>query len=321
MSDKSLIADIGGTNARFALLDEYGVVSCEHIFKSEYFLKTPSKCVDEYFEIVNEKKSKVAVFAVAGPVFDGKIENIDLDFKYDIKELGVKLGFQKFNLVNDFVAQSLCVPSLKEGDFIKIGGGEKRSGGSIAVMGPGTGLGAGILVQLKDGSYTAVASEGGHQCAPLIKDDFIREVTLNVLSEKQYLCSEDLVSGRGLPNIFKAVKKINGRDYVKISNHEITNLALSGDEDAVKTFDTLFSLFGMVAGNFAISIGAVGGFYIAGGILAIPDITKMFMKSNFRKYFEDKGFASNFAKNMPTYLITYKNPAFLGLSYLVKQEL
>jgi len=326
--NKAVIADIGGTNARFAVVDAAGVINKETVVDSSGFFIDPIKAVRGYLRDVGEESVKVGVLAVAGPVVEGRLENKDMNFSCSIRELGDSLAMDRFDIINDFLAQALSVPYLKDDDYIKISErGKKRDNSPMAVIGPGTGLGAGILVPLQDGSYQAIATEGGHVSAPFAVDDRVRPIIENVyeiMTEKgeNYISAEDLISGRGLPNVYAAVKKSRKEDFNIIpKNSEITRLMVAGDAAAVETFNVFFYLLGVVAGNYAISCGAVGGVYLAGGMLLVPDIYHAFLKSEFREAFEDKGAASVFASSIPTFLITHKHPAFLGLSLLAKNKL
>ena len=326
--NKAVIADIGGTNARFAIVDAEGRIAKETLTESSGFFIDPVKVVRDYLRNVDEHDIKVGILAIAGPVFDGRIENKDMNFSCSIKELGLSLAMDSFDIINDFAAQALSVPYLTDNDCVRISNrGEKRINSPMAVIGPGTGLGAGILVPLSDGTYQAIATEGGHVNAPFPFDNYTRTIIENVYEiiksrGKNYISAEDLISGRGLPNIYAAVKKIRNEKCGSIpSNPDITRLMVAGDAAAVETFKAFFNLLGAVAGNYAISCGAVGGVYLAGGMLLVPDIYKAFLKSGFRTEFENKGAASIFAADIPTFLITHKNPAFLGLSALAKKQL
>ena len=326
--NKAVIADIGGTNARFAVVDPKGKIGKETVMDSSSFFTDPVTTVRGYLRDVGENGIKVGILAVAGPVVDGRIENRDMDFSCSIKDLGDSLAMDRFDIINDFSAQALSVPYLTEDDYIKISTrGKKRINSPVAVIGPGTGLGAGILVPLPDGTYKAVATEGGHVSAPFPADNRVRSIVENVheiILKKggDYISAEDLISGRGLPNVYVAVKQIrNEKCDLPPKNQDITRLMGAGDAAAVETFNIFFYLLGIVAGNYAISSGAVGGVSLAGGMLLVPDIYNAFIKSDFRKAFEDKGSASVFAANIPTFLITHKHPAFLGLSGLAKNEL
>src|SRR3989339_895009 len=160
-----LIADIGGTNARFALADDKGYYE-EKILKCREF-HGPQEAVEAYFAAVKLKEPvRFGAFAIAGPVHGDVFAATNMPWNFSIRDLRDTLGFEHLYLYNDFEAVAMCVPHLKEGDIRQVGGGQAKARKPVGVIGPGTGLGTVCLFH--DGNrYCVVPGEGGHVTAPV----------------------------------------------------------------------------------------------------------------------------------------------------------
>lgn len=306
----SLIADIGATNARFALADEKGF----------YDAKTLA-CVD-YPSIIDAVKAytgsmatkpKRAAFAIAGPVGGDHFKMLNHNWEFSIAQTQNDLALDEFLLMNDFKAIALGVPHLKAEEIKKIGGGEVQQHAPIGIIGPGTGLGVASLVWA-EGKYHAVPGEGGHvTMAARTQREFDLIRTLRY--KYRHVSAERVCSGKGLVNLYNAIRILDGHeDMPDRTAEEISQNALDKScKICEEALDKMMGFLGCVSGDLAVTLGAAGGIYIAGGIPA--KLGDYFFTSRFRTMFESKGRYEEYLKPIPTFLITHPNVAFLGLQH------
>lgn len=322
MSENSmgLIADIGGTNARFALCSESGEVSNPATLRCRDY-DSPASAIKGYLEKIKcEKRIAAAALAVACPVLDDVVSLTNCDWSFSIKGLKSALNLDSLTVVNDFVAQARAVPLLTDGQRVKVGGGEPASGFPIVVVGPGTGLGVSILVPEDNGGWKALASEGGHATMPAPYPEEERVIAA-LRQEYGHVSAERVVSGMGLSNLYRTLLALRGEKPEELTPAEISRLALCGDAICRESVQMMFGLLGTLAGNLALTAGALGGVYVAGGIIPRDGLLDMFKESSFRVRFEAKGRFASYLSRIPTYVVTEKYPAFLGLSGIVKKNL
>ena len=313
----ALVGDIGGTNARFALADLSG--ESPHISDIREY---PSKnyasggaAVGAYLKDVGAVPD-IAAIAVAGPITHGAVHFTNLGWTFSETEL-LGLGFKQAHLLNDFEALALATQHLQAKDLRLLG--ETREGepnATVAVIGPGTGFGASALVRHK-GLAIALAAEGGH--ASFAPSDEIEREILRVLSRKyqQQVSIERVLSGPGLQNLHAALNEIEGVSDDPCVPAEITAQALRGEKAHARTLERFCLILGSVAGDFALTYGARGGLFIAGGIC--PSILPILEKSDFRKRFEAKGRFKSYLAAIPTHVILHSHAAFLGAGDLARQ--
>ncbi|MEW5728742.1 MAG: glucokinase, partial [Pseudomonadota bacterium] len=256
-----------------------------------------------------------AAFAVASPITGDRVDLTNSAWDFSIDGVRRDLGLDLFEVVNDFTAVALSVRHLGDGDLIKLGGGEPAPRAPIAVLGPGTGLGVSALVPTASGRWEALATEGGHVTMAAADD---REAALLSYLRGRFghVSAERVLSGPGLVNLYEAMAAGAGRPAAYTAPDAITQRALDGTcplcRDALATF---FAMLGTVAGNLALSLGARGGVYVAGGIL--PRMRQAFLSSAFRGRFEDKGRFRDYLAPIPAWLVIHPQPAFAGLAGLV----
>ena len=313
----ALVGDIGGTNARFALADLSGEVP-----RISDIREYPSKdyasggdAVSAYLKDVGAMPD-IAAIAVAGPITHGAVHFTNLGWTFSETEL-LRLGFAQAHLLNDFEALALATQHLEPKDLKLLG--ETREGepnATVAVIGPGTGFGASALVRHK-GLAIALAAEGGH--ASFAPSDEIEREILRVLSRKyqQQVSIERVLSGPGLQNLHAALNEIEGVSDDPCVPAEITARALRGEKAHARTLDRFCLILGSVAGDFALTYGARGGLFLAGGIC--PSILAVLEKSDFRKRFEAKGRFKSYLAAIPTHVILHSHAAFLGAGDLAHQ--
>jgi glucokinase len=313
-SSLGLIADIGATNARFALADENGFYE-QKVLPCEGY---PSivEAAETYLEGLKGKRPSNAAFAIAGPVSGDWFEMTNHLWHFSISETQKALGLDGFVLMNDFKAIALGIPHITGDDKKQVGGDQKANPhGTIGVIGPGTGLGVASLFW--DGQqYRANPGEGGHiTMAAKTQREFDLFRTLRY--KYRHVSAERVCSGKGLVNIYNAIKILDGHEELPDRTPEqIAECAINKTCPACEeALDKMIAFLGMVAGDLAMTLGAHGGVYIAGGIPA--KLGEYFFNSRFRSEFEAKGRYEDYLKPIPTWLITHPFIAFVGLQKFI----
>ncbi len=307
----TLLADIGGTNARFALGEKDGTI---HAIKSlvcrDY--ASPADAAQNYLDALPlAARPKRAAFALASPVSGDDVDMTNHPWAFSIEKTRMELGLDRLEALNDFTAVALCIPHLTGRDVLQIGRGEAVANAPIAVLGPGTGLGVSALIPA-GGDWFPLASEGGHatMAAVTAREQKILETLRDTFG---HVSGERVLSGPGLVNLHDAISHLNGSGPpAPATPAEIADRALCATCPVCKeTLDVFFEMLGTTASNLALSLGARGGVFIAGGI--VPKLADAFSNSGFRRRFEDKGRFKDYLSAIPTFVITHEFPAFLGL--------
>jgi len=311
-----LIGDIGGTNARFALAraDECAFEGELTLACADY--ETAEDAIADYLDRVGADQPPVICLAVAGPVIDQSVRFTNNDWSIEARELSERFPAAHVRLLNDFEAIAYSLPLIEEGDLVTVGLEPQRLQGrdsfTVAVLGPGTGLGvAGLLG--RNGHHYAVVSEGGHVgFAPENQMQF--EVLRQLRERFERVSDERLLCGPGLENIYWAIRRIHGERGGRVAAQEIFRRAADqSDICASEALNLFYEALGQAAGNVALSMGAHDGIYLGGGILKrYPDLLKT---SAFRSGFENKGRYRSLMETIPTLLITHPQPGLLGASY------
>lgn len=303
-----LVGDVGGTHARFAIVD----VSPEP-WRIESRLS-----LDEAFPSFADAmragikglgtKPDAVSIAVAGPVTDGTVSFTNRGWSASEEDLRA-LGFKHWLLINDFAALAFATQDLSARDLRTIG--PQLAGLAdqpISIVGAGTGFGVSCLARYR-GRAVPVSSEGGHMgFAP--SDE--REIEIARLLARKFgrVSVERILSGPGIENLFEALGEIAGMKTERLDASEIQSLAERGDKLAGESIAMFCSIFGAAAGDIALAFGARGGVFLAGGVS--QKLVKQLERSDFRKRFEDKGRLSHYVKPIPTRLILSEDAAFLG---------
>lgn len=310
----ALIADIGGTHVRFALVSP-GQPPAETMVMRCADYAGPAEAARAYLGAVAPAAlPRRAAFAVASPVLGDKVDLTNSAWSFSIEGVRAAMGLERFDVVNDFTAVALSVRHMGEGDLMKLGGGPAAAGAPIAVLGPGTGLGVSGLVASPSGEWVALAAEGGHATMPAF-DDREAAILSHLRKRFEHVSVERVLSGPGLVNLYEAVAAVNGRPAAYTTPDAISQRALDGScpvcNEALQTF---FAMLGTVAGNLALTLGARGGVFIAGGIL--PRMKEALAASSFRRHFEAKGRFQSYLSPIPAWLVVHPQPAFVGLTGL-----
>lgn len=317
-----LLADIGGTNARFALGD---VLTGEiHEYHTVHVADHPTfgSALETYLAKVArtdewEPLPIDGCLAVACPADRQVITFTNSDWVIDRKDLVYSLKIPSLQVINDFAAIGYAVGSFTEEDWEQIGDGGARRGKMIGVLGPGTGLGVCGALPTGNG-VTVLAGEGGHVDFAPVGDEEI-EILRLLLTRYRRVSAERLLSGAGIQNIYWALTQMRKAQPRQATPADISAAATTGDDPvAVETLAVFFRILGGVAGNLALTVGARGGIYVAGGI--VPRVLDFARNSDFRERFLAKGRFRDYLNDIPTRVITRDNPGLFGALQFLKNR-
>jgi glucokinase len=315
------LADIGGTNARFALEQGPGRIDMVRVLRGADYA-TFSDAVEAYLNEAGHPPVQHAAVAIANPVQGDWIRMTNHHWTFSIDEARRRLGFDTLLVVNDFTALAMSLPHLGHEQCTHVGEGPAqdatKSPGVIGLVGAGTGLGVGGLIPC-NGRWIALGSEGGH--ASFSPND-MREFEVLQFAWKRFphVSAERLVSGAGIELIYEALAARSNATQAKLGASEVVKRALDGsDALCQETIECFCGMLGTVASNVALTLGTLGGLYIGGGI--VPRLGDYFARSPFRARFEAKGRFSDYLKRIPTYVITAPYPAFIGVAVILAEHL
>jgi glucokinase len=311
-----LLADIGGTNARFAVLADGHIGKVVRMAVSDHasFPEALSAFLGGWPEA---GKPDGAVLGASGVVRDGRCALTNNSWVIDAAELRAKYGFSAVRLINDFEAVAWSLPVLSGDRLRQLGGGQPVAGAPLAAIGPGTGLGMAFSLPHASG-HLVRSSEGGH--ATLAGSSAREDAVIAVLRRRfGHVSAERVLSGNGLENLYAALSAIDAATPPRRRAAEIAEAGVAGTCPTSRAaLDMFCAWLGTVAGDLALTLGAQGGLYLGGGILRrIPDYVA---NSPFRARFEDKGRLGSYLAPIPTYLILDEDVAFLGLRAVAEVE-
>ena len=316
ISEPVVLGDVGGTNARFAILQDGVLSGIEHLKVCEY--RTFTDALNAFMAgRTNRDSIRHAIFGVAGIVAGDRCILTNNDWIVAADELRARWGFTSIRIVNDFEAIAWSLPHLTSKDLRMIGGQEPRAAAPMVVLGPGTGLGVAAYIHDDPGDFV-LRSEGGHATLPSSspREDAIIE---KLRQQFGHVSAERALSGPGLENLYRVIAALESQTVAQRTAAEITKAALTGGcAISCAALDTFCGLLGAVAGNLALGFGAQGGVYLGGGIL--PHLRDYLPRSQFRCRFEAKGRLTPYLKAIPVYLILHEDPAFIGLQSLAAQK-
>lgn len=313
--DKSasvVLADVGGTNVRFAVLRDRTLGPIEHMVVADY-----KQFADALGVFMAQQgaggKIRRAVLGVAGAVEGEHCALTNNPWIVDAGELRGRFGFTDVHIINDFEAIAWSLPQFSSNDLRMIGGHERKVDAPMVVIGPGTGLGVAAYVPSPQGAFV-VRSEGGHTTLPTQSSD--EDAIVQKLREQfGHVSAERALSGPGLENLYRIIASRQSASVPVRAAAEILLAAGAGNCSVSRAaLDVFCALLGTVAGNFALSFGARGGVFIAGGIA--PRMRDYLAQSQFRSRFEAKGRMRPYVEKIPVFLIVHDDPAFVGLQSL-----
>lgn len=302
-----LVADIGGTNARFALATPDGRVGEAAVYPGADHPDFVSLL--RTFLATRDRHPAGAVLAIAAPVTGDRVKLTNSPWTISASAVRDALSLERVVVINDFAAQALALPALSAADLAPIGGGRAEPRAAMAVLGPGTGLGVAGLIPYGDG-YFPVAGEGGHVTfAPA--DPLQAAVAERLHARLGHVSVERILSGPGLVNIYEALAERDGIEAGDLSPAEVVVRANRGDDRHCAAAVALFcSALGSMAGDLALTFGARGGVYIGGGVSA--RFGPLFDNAAVRSAFENKGRFRSYLSEIPLFRITMSNPALIG---------
>ena len=312
-----LLADIGGTNARFALETEPGEVSQIRVYPCADF-PTIEDVLKKYLKDTKVGRVNHAAIAIANPVDGDQVSMTNFKWAFSIEATRRALGFDTLLVVNDFTALAMALPGLTDAQRHQVGGGARRQNSVIGLLGPGTGLGVSGLIPADD-RWIALGSEGGHASfAPM---DEREDLVMQYARKKwPHVSFERVAAGPGIELIYRALAaRDKKRVAPTVDPAYVVERAHAGDALALEAVECFCGILGSFAGNLAVTLGALGGIYIGGGV--VLKLGDLFLRSSFRERFEAKGRFKPYLANVPTYIITAEYPAFLGVSAILAEQL
>ena len=149
--------------------------------------------------------------------------------------------------------------------------------------------------------------------------DEMQSKVVNSLRERYGRVSlERLLSGKGILNIYTALCSVEAVEVEFETPAEVVAAALDrSDSKALQTLNMFCEGMGSAAGNLALTFGAKGGIYIAGGV--IPRFQEFFINSGFRSKFEDKGRFVSYLQPIPVFIVVRSNLGLLGAAKKLQQ--
>jgi len=295
-----LVGDIGGTHARFGWVQDAG----SGIAKVDALLCDDQRGLDAavtcYLAAQGLASPRSCALGVAAPVVGDIVEMTNRDWTFSISDMRRRLGFDRLLVINDYAALAHALDGVRPDEVRQVGGGEALEHGPLALLGPGTGLGvSGLLVA--PGGRVPVVGEGGH--VSLSAADEREDRVVAILRRRfGHVSAERALSGAGLVNLYAASCELGERQAEFLEPAEISARArLGSDPDCRQAVELFFGFLGSVAGDLALTLGARGGVYIAGGIVA--RLGDMIAASTFRRRFEAKGRYRAYLERIPTSVI------------------
>lgn len=305
-SSIALVADIGGTNARFALTsngelhsDSVQVLPCDDFDNLNHAII--------HYLARQQVQVEHACMAFACPVSGASISMTNNHWAFDKASMRDTLGLKTFKVINDFTAQALAVAAMPAETLMKVGTGESVAGATKLIIGPGTGLGVAGLTKVGE-HWLPLPGEGGHAAlSPVTALD--RDILAILQQQLDFVSWESVLCGSGLERLFHAHSLLAGQEQ-RLKNHEITARAQDGEPLCQQTLAHFCQLLGRAASNAALTTGAQGGVYIAGGI--IPRFPQFFAQSEFRAAFEVSDKMADYLAAIPTHIVMHDNPGLTG---------
>jgi glucokinase len=315
MVSLGLIGDIGATNARFALVERPNRIAAPRVLPTDEYAGIGEAIAAFLADERPAAPPTWAALAVAAPAIGDQVTFTNNPWHFSRADLQRRLGLERLVIVNDFVANALAIPHLAEPDRRQVGGGAPVAGAPIGVLGPGTGLGVSALIPLAR-SYVPLQSEGGH--VTLAGANAREDAVLAVLRRRfDHVSAERILSGPGLLNLYNALCELSGTGAAALTAAQITDPRIAEEDANAGEAKAMFcAMLGGVAGDLALTLGATGGVYIAGGI--VPKLGDYLAQSAFRARFQAKGRLGAYLAAIPTYIVVHPWLALIGASHLLE---
>ena len=308
-----MVGDIGGTNARFALVapGKSELMSIKTLQCTKF--ETVQEAIKSYLSSIDDVEIISACIASAGTTHLDVFKPANNDWVINKSNVSSALNDIQVNWINDFSAQALATTTLKSNDVIVINQGIIQPERVRLVIGPGTGLGTCGLINSSNG-WVPLPAQGGHS-------DFAPNSSLEIeiwtLLQKQFghVAVERILSGPGIVNLYKALCQINEKEVLFNSPSEITSAAIKVNPDSMskETLHLFCQIFGSVTGTIALSTGCLGGIYITSDL--VRNFLDFFIDSDFLKSFEDKGRLKYYMTDIPIFISKKENMGLIGSTY------
>ncbi|MGY1409130.1 MULTISPECIES: glucokinase [unclassified Luteimonas] len=321
-----LLADIGGTNARFALADPSADAplltdSVQRFAVADFpsLADTARHYLVETGQI--DAGIRHGVFAVAGRVDGDEARITNHPWVICRRRTLAQLEFDRVSLVNDFAAQAMAIPLLQASDVVAIGGASwtperNPHNRTYAILGPGTGLGVGALM-IREGRHFPLETEGGHASFPPGTPEELA-ILERLSAQFGRVSNERLICGPGLVNIHRALSEIAGEDPGPLQPADVTARAAAGDPRCMRAVDVFCAVFGAVSGDLVLTLGAWDGVFLTGGV--VPKMLDALQHSGFRQRFEHKGRFSPAMASVPSLAVLHPNAGLLGAAAIARRE-
>lgn len=308
-----LLGDVGGTNARFGW-QANAHSGIEHVLVLPCAAhETLEAAIRTYLELKSLPMPRTGALGIANPITGDVIRMTNHHWSFSISEMQRNLGLQQLNVINDFTALALALPSIAKDNLVQVGGTVAEAYAPKALIGAGTGLGvSGLMPTDANDHWVAIAGEGGHVTLAAQTENEYRVIEL-IRQRYGHVSAERVLSGQGLVDLYLALRQLQKQQPVDVAGAaEITAWALQNkDPLALQSIDMFAGFLGSVTGDLALTLGARGGVYLGGGI--VPRWLGWFETSQFRERFEAKGRFNAYLKDIPVWVINAaESPALLG---------
>ncbi len=309
-----LVADIGGTNARFAIESApFQLTRTEVLLCADY--DSLLQAISAYMEKQGLSVPDSVGIAIANPVNGDFVKMTNHHWAFSIRELKAQLGVKHLVVVNDFTAQALAITHMPKSSLEQLNGplvsDPLPRTQACAVVGPGTGLGVSGLIPDGCGGMLALAGEGGHVTfAPAnTLEQELKAYAHGIFGD--HISFERILQGLGLTLLYRFMAEKNGVAISKNTPAEVTHAALvKKDALCIEVLSLYCAILGGFCADVVLTIGAVGGLYLAGGI--IPRFNDFVKASDFRQRFEAKGRFRNYLSQVPVYVVEHRYSGILG---------
>jgi len=305
-----MVADIGGTNARFGWIDHAGADIAHVRTLSCDSYEGVAQAFEAYLEEAELSKPAALAMGVATAVTEDFVQLTNRpSWSFSTRELQGKLALEKLVVLNDFTALALALPSITAEQLVQIGGGKPVPHQPIGLIGPGTGLGVSGLMPTKDG-WLPISGEGGH--ATMAAANQREAAVLDIFKQRfGHASAERALCGNGLVWLYEALAQLDGIAPQSLTPADVRTRGIAGDPACKEVIEMFCAMLGTLAGNLALTLGARGGIYIGGGIA--PRLATVVDWSVFRERFEHKGRRKDYLAAIPVFIICAPiSPALFG---------
>ena len=317
---RSLAVDLGGTHVRFRLLEDGARTAPVQIVEASG-VESFEDAVEQWRERTGVRaRLEVIGIAAAGPVAGRRVQITNLDWVLDARAIERSCNARRCRFVNDVAAVAWALPRLGREDLRTLAAGSPDYGTARAVIAPGTGLGVSGLVPAAAEGFAAIEGEGGHRT--LAAQNHREWAIVTALTDRfGHASAERALSGPGIEAIWKALASLHdARCDQDRSAAEIAHDAFTGaSPTAQQTIAAFTGFLGSVAGDLALTLGARGGVYIAGGI--VPAWGDRFDAARFLDRFRAKGRFRNYLGAIPVHVVTHPYPGLLGVEHLLAHRI